>query len=1146
MSHKKTIQKILVANRGEIAIRIFRALSEMNIRTVGIYSHEDRYSLFRYKADEAYELDKSKGPVGAYLDIDRILELARQNGVDAIHPGYGFLSENVLFARRVKDAGLLWVGPSPDSMETLGDKISARKQAIKNGIPVIPGSEGALENFQELKKIAHNIGFPLMLKAAGGGGGRGMAVIRHENELEEEWERCRRESQKAFHSNVLFVERYVENPQHIEVQILGDTHGNIVHLFERDCSVQRRFQKVVEMAPCRFLDEKLKNNLYRDALTLARSVAYENAGTFEFLVETQGEHLGKYYFIEANPRLQVEHTVTEWITGIDLVRSQIRIAAGESLDELGLGKQENIQAHGFSIQCRINAEDPSNAFAPQTGRISTWRSAAGMGVRLDSGGGDANFEIGADYDSLLCKVSTWSLSFEGALTKMQRALGEFRIRGVRTNIPFLQNVMAHEVFQKKKINTSFIDTHHELFHFPPRLDRANKILYYLGHTTLHRTKAPQKYPEAHLPKICPQKTSLSFEGSKKRFEMQGKQNFLENTRQEKRLLLTDTSFRDAHQSLFATRLRSRDMLPIAPYFNTFDFWSLEVWGGATYDVAYRFLKECPWKRLECLREKMPHVLLQMLLRGSNVLGYKNQPDNLIRHFVREARKSGIDVFRIFDAFNYLPNLEVAFEAAAESGALVEGTICYTGNVADTTRQKYPLSYYVDLAGGLKEMGADLIAIKDMAGLLTPAAAKKLIPAIRDAVDCPVHLHMHDTASFGGATLLAAADAGVDIVDVAMGPVSSLTSQPNLGTLVANLENTSRDTGFNSQGLREIEYYWQSIREKYSEFESGLKSGSASVYWHEIPGGQYSNLLPQARALGLEDRWPEVLKAFHEANEVLGQPIKVTPTSKAVGDLALAMVSQKKSGDDLRNNLQDFNWPASVRDMFKGLMGQPPYPFDKNIQKAVLGDEAPYRDRAGKYLEDVNFEYLKTEVNELLGRQPTLKDLLTHVLFPDAFHDYVKHVHRFGDTSILDTDLFFHGLEIGKEVQVEIEHGKTLIIKLLVIGEADERGERPFHFELNGFPRTLMIRDLRIKDEIIQARQADPKRDNEIGAPMPGKLSALKVGLGDRVKPGQALFVIEAMKMETIVTAKIEGTVKEITFEEGQKINKNDLVILLKS
>lgn len=1134
------IKKLLVANRGEIAIRIFRACTEMGISTVSIYSKQDRLSLFRYKADEAYLVGKGKGAVEAYLDQEAIIKLALKYGVDAIHPGYGFLSENADFAEKVKAAGIVWVGPTHEVMRALGDKIQARALANKVGVPVVPGSDGALKDMDDAKKVVADIGFPLILKAAGGGGGRGMAVVRREEDFQMEWERCQQESLKAFGNPEIFVERFVDHPQHIEVQILGDSTGHAVHLFERDCSVQRRFQKVVETAPSRNLTDELREKLFAASIELSKDVGYSNAGTFEFLVETQDPHKGKFYFIEANTRLQVEHTVTEWITGVDLVQAQIDIASGKTLADLHLDKQENIKCHGFSIQCRINAEDPETEFSPQTGRISTWRSAAGMGVRLDSGGGDVNFEIGSDYDSLLCKLSTWALTFDAAAKKMSRALSEFRIRGVRTNIPFLKNVVVHPEFCSGFITTCFIDENSELFKFAPRLNRANKILNYIGHTTLHRETEPKQHYAAHLPVV----TKMKEKGTKQLYTELGKEAFFKKIREDKKLWVTDTALRDGHQSLFATRLRSKDMYPILPLLNEMPFWSLEVWGGATYDVAYRFLKECPWQRLERIRELAPDVLLQMLLRGSNVLGYKNQPDNLIRTFVKEAHAKGVDVFRIFDALNYVPNLKVSTDTVKEVGGIAELSLCYTGDVADPKRTNYPLSYYVDLAGELSDLGADIIAIKDMAGLLTPRAAEILIPAIREVISCPLHLHTHDTSSFGGATLLKASEMGVDVVDAAMGPMSGLTSQPNLGTLVANLVGDERATGLDSAQLREIEYYWRAVREHYSEFESGLKSGSASVYWHEIPGGQYSNLVPQAKAMGLEDRWPEVLQRFKEASELMGDPIKVTPTSKAVGDLAIAMMNKGVGPEEVKANPKDFDWPSSVKDYFKGMMGQHPNGFDKVMQKAVLGDEEIFTDRAGNHLADIDFEVMGQELNELLGRPAKTTEILSHVLFPGPFKDYVRHIQKYGDTSVMDTEMFFHGVELGEEVEVELEEGKTLIIKLVAIGEPNDRGERRFHFELNGFPRSISIKDLSLQGEGMGRKQADIDRKNEIGAPMPGKISKMYVAEGNDVEIDQPLFAIEAMKMETIVKSKVKGKVKSIVLNEGEVVEKEDLIVTL--
>ncbi|MGE4157507.1 MAG: pyruvate carboxylase [Planctomycetota bacterium] len=1132
-------QKLMVANRGEIAIRVFRACTEMGIRTVAVHSQEDRLSLFRYKADEAYLVGQGLTPVGAYLDIPGLVAVARRSGAQAVHPGYGFLSENAEFARAVAAAGLTFVGPSPKVLETLGDKVAARIEAERLGINVVPNNARALETEDELREVVKKVGFPLILKAAGGGGGRGMAVVRREEELRGHWERCRAESLKAFGKAQVFAERFVEKPKHIEVQILGDAKGNLVHLWERDCSVQRRFQKVVETAPCRGVKPEVLAEIREAALKLGKAVGYTNAGTVEFLVETGGAQ--RWYFIEANPRLQVEHTVTEWITGVDLVQAQIRIAEGATLADLGLGKQENIPCRGYSIQCRINAEDPSHDFAPQTGRITAWRSAAGMGVRLDSGGGDVNFEILPHYDSLLCKVSTWSERFEPAAAKMDRALSEFRIRGVRTNIPFLQNVVRNASFREGNISTAFLDETPALFQFPPRLDRASKILYFLGSTHLEKRGTVARRGVRVNPGLPP---ASEGEGSREMFKSLGRETFLRRIRDDNRLWLTDTTLRDAHQSLIATRLRTRDMLPTLPWLNALPFFSLEVWGGATFDVAYRFLKECPWDRLERIRSACPRPLLQMLLRGSNVLGYRNQPDNLIRAFIREAARGGVDVFRCFDALNDTENLKVALESVREEGGIAEATLCYTGDVADPARKNYPLSYYVDLAGRLQAMGADMIAIKDMAGLLTPRAAKILVTALRQAVPVPVHLHTHDTSSMGGATLLAASEAGVDVVDVAMGPFSGLTSQPNLGSLCANLRGTPRDTLVDAKALAPLESYLQGVREDYAEYESGLKSGSSLVYFHEIPGGQYSNLLPQAKALGLESRWLEVLTAYHDANLLMGDPVKVTPTSKAVGDMALFMMSQNLTPRDVAEGEGDLAWPASVKDFFMGMMGRPHLGYPEKLRKRVLGGEKPIEGRPGAMLPPADFELARKELNELLGRPALEREVMAHLLFPPVFRDFTKHQHRFGDTSILDTHLFFHGVALGKEVQVEIERGKTLIVKLLAIGEPDAKGERPFHFELNGFPRVLTIRDERIASKTPERRKAVKGREAESGSPVPGKVSKVLVEAGMKVAKGRGLFVVEAMKMETQVSAKVDGTVSEILLKAGDPVESGDLVVVL--
>ncbi len=1140
----REIKKVMAANRGEIAIRIFRACTELGLRTVAIYSHEDRFSLHRYKADEAYLVGRGKDPVEAYLDYNEILDLAEARGVDAIHPGYGFLSENPAFARACVERGLVWVGPSPEVIELVGDKTRARKLAVDLGIPVIPGTEEPVESLEDALNFAESVGYPVIIKAASGGGGRGMRVARDPEELRKFYDMARSEAEKAFGDSRVFLERYLEAPRHIEVQILGDHYGNVVHLFERDCSIQRRHQKLIEIAPARNLDQFLKEKLYDAALRIARAVNYTNAGTVEFLVED-----GNYYFIEVNPRIQVEHTVTEMITGRDIVQAQLRIARGESLSDIGIKGQESVKKSGYAIQCRVTTEDPENNFVPDTGRVTVYRTAVGFGIRLDGGNGFVGARITPHYDSLLVKVTGWALTFEDAVAKMDRALREFRIRGVKTNIPFLLNVIEHPRFLRGDCDTTFVDSTPELFRFPERRDRGNKILKYLADVTVNGYPGVEK---EKIPRITVREPEVPHvkggppAGTRQLLEEMGPEGLVEWIKGQRRLLLTDTTFRDAHQSLLATRVRTYDMVRVAPAVAHLlpELFSMEMWGGATFDVAMRFLKECPWERLERLRERVPNILFQMLLRGSNAVGYTNYPDNVVRAFIREAAASGIDVFRIFDCFNWIENMKVSIEEALKTGKLVEVALCYTSDLTDPGETQYTLDYYVGLARELAGLGVHIVGIKDMAGLCKPQAARLLVEAIKEETGLPVHFHTHDTAGTGVATYLAAAQAGVDIVDVAVSSMASITSQPPLEALVASLAGSERDTGVELERVFPVANYWERVREFYSPFESELKSPTGEVYHHEIPGGQYSNLKPRAVQLGLGDRWEELKEMYARVNRLLGNIIKVTPSSKVVADLAIFMLKNNLTEKDLLERGHELNFPQSVVEFFKGMIGQPPFGFNRELQEVVLKGEEPIDVRPGELLPPADFEEKRCELRELLGREPTMKDVLSSILYPGVYEEFVKHRKEFSDTSVMNTPLFFYGLELGQEDWVDIEEGKTLVIKLSAVGELLADGTRIIYFELNGQPREVRVRDKSVKVEDAGRVKADPADPHQVGSPMPGKVVRVRVKRGDAVKKGEQLLVVEAMKIETPVVAPVDARVKEVLAAVGDEVDAGDLLVIL--
>jgi pyruvate carboxylase len=1143
-------RRVLAANRGEIAVRIFRASTELGFRTVAIFSEEDRVHLHRYKADEAYLVGKGLEPVAAYLAEDEIVELAKRHDIDAIHPGYGLLSERASFARKCRDAGIAFVGPTPEVIEALGDKVAARKIAAAAGVPIVPGTKEPVHTVDEARAFTDEVGFPVIIKAAGGGGGRGMRVVRSASELPELLERARSEARKAFGDDSVFLEKLVEKPKHIEVQILGDNHGNIVHLFERDCSVQRRHQKVIEYAPAWSLPEALRARLADDALKIARYVRYTNAGTVEFLVGQDGAH----YFIEVNPRIQVEHTVTEAITSRDLVQAQIRIAQGYRLSdpEIGIASQADIQQRGVAIQVRVTAEDPRNGFLPDTGKIQVYRPAVGNGIRLDDGSGYVGARVSQYYDSLLVKITASGLEWNYVRRKTVRALREFRIRGVKTNLAFLENVLSHPTFAAGKAHTTFIDETPELLEYTARRDRATRILRYIGSTIVNghptvrgKPKPPLSVLSAEpapppVPRVAPPP------GTKQVLEQKGPAGIVRMLRDDRRVWLTDTTWRDAHQSLLATRLRSYDLARVA---NTTahicaKMFSLEMWGGATFDVAYRFLSEDPWVRLDELRRKVPNVLFQMLVRGANAVGYTNYPDDVVTSFIEEAAASGIDVFRIFDALNDVDSMQVAIEAAQKSGRIVETAICYTGDVSDPRRKKYDLKYYVDLAKEICRRGTHLLAIKDMAGLLKPRAATMLVKALKDAVDVPLHLHMHDTSGNAIASYMAAIEAGVDVVDGAVSSMAGMTSQPSLSSLAFSLQGSPRDPGIDPEGFERLSTYWEPVRRFYAPFESGLNAPAADVYEHEIPGGQYSNLRAQAEALGIGDGWEGVKRAYAEVNRLFGDIPKVTPSSKVVGDMAIWMVKQGLDARAVTDRAHELTFPESVIDYMRGLLGQPPGGFPEPLRSKILKGAAIMEGRPGATLPPFDWQAAKTEMESLAGMEVARRDVVSYALYPKVLREYMEHRALHGDTSVLPTPTFFYGLRVGEEAWIDIEPGKTLIIKLLSIGDIEPDGARVLTFEINGQSRQLRVADEAAKVSGPKRRRAAGDKRGEIGAPMPGRVIDLVTKVGEQVKAGQKLLVTEAMKLETVIKAPVDGLVREIVVGAGESVEGGDLLVVI--
>jgi pyruvate carboxylase len=1145
-SVKKRFKKILVANRGEIAIRILRAASELKLRTVAIYTHEDRYSQHRYKADEAYQIGMDNDPLKPYLDIEEILRVAKRNQVDAIHPGYGFLSENVTFARRCREEGIAFVGPAPEVMEQLGDKVAAKKLARSVEVPLIEDSRQDLTSEDIAKEEAAKIGFPIMIKAAAGGGGRGMRVVRNMNELVHEYHEARGEAKTAFGDDTVFLEKFIEKPKHIEVQILGDNYGNIVHLYERDCSVQRRFQKVVEIAPCLTLKQSTKDKLYEYALSLAKAVNYNNAGTVEFLVD-QEENI---YFIEVNPRVQVEHTVTEEVTGIDIVRSQILIAMGYALEHptIYIRSQEDVKVHGCALQCRVTTEDPSADFKPDYGSLIVYRSAVGMGIRLDAGSAYPGAKISPFFDSMLVKVTAWGRTLEGASDRMHRALREFRIRGVKTNIGFLLNLLNVEEFRSGKATVNFIKDHPELLAPPRWRDRATKMLNYLAEVIVN-DNPDVKYKDDskifHAP-IVPNFDDRAAvpKGTRDRLKEHGRDAFIQWLMNERAVQYTDTTFRDAHQSLLATRMRTYDMLKVAESFahhNAHQLFSMEVWGGATFDVALRFLKECPWQRLELLREAIPNTLFQMLLRGSNAVGYTAYPDNLIEKFIVQAADTGIDVFRIFDSLNWLEAMKTSIRTVVnETNAIAEACICYTGDISDNRRTKFNLQYYIDLARRLEDEGAHIIAIKDMAGLLKPFAAEILVSQLKEVLSIPVHLHTHDTSSIQSATYLKAIEAGVDVVDVAISSMSGLTSQPNFNSVASMMQGHEREQAINLDSLNAFSNYWESVRQYYYPFETELRAGTAEVYDHEIPGGQYSNLRPQARGLGLEEQFDIIKKNYKAANELFGEIIKVTPSSKVVGDMAMFMTSNGLTKEDVLKKGNNLSFPDSVKNLMRGDLGQIEGGFPPEIQAMILKGEAPYIDRPNAHLDPIDFDAEFKAFQKEFGDHLPMRDFLSYKLYPKVYSNYQETYAQYGEVRNLPSTSFFFGLKPNEEIIVSLDPGKNILIKFLNITEPDEQGVRLVFFQLNGQTRSIPVQDRSIKTEKAAHRKA--KGDKEIGAPLQGSLSKILVEEGQEIEENAPLFIIEAMKMESTITATTAGKVKFIHLKEKTLVEQDDLVV----
>ncbi len=1141
------IKKILVANRSEIAIRVFRAANELNLKTVAVFAKEDKLALHRFKADESYLIGEGLGPVEAYLQIDEYIRIAKLSGADAIHPGYGLLSESPEFVEACEKEGIVFIGPKAKTMRDLGNKVAARNMAIKANVPVVPASDPLPDDLDEVAKIAKQIGYPLMLKASWGGGGRGMRRIRNEEELRHEVPEGKREAKAAFGKDEMYLEKLIEQARHVEVQLLGDKYGNLVHLFERDCSVQRRNQKVVERAPAPYLSEEKRKELTDAALRLGKAANYQCAGTVEFLMDAKTD---EFYFIEVNPRIQVEHTVTEEVTGIDIVKAQIHIMDGEKIGskQSGIPKQEDIKLNGHALQCRVTTEDPKQNFIPDYGRITAYRGATGFGVRLDGGTAYSGAVITRYYDPLLEKVTCWAPDPIEAINRMDRALREFRIRGVATNLTFLENIIGHEKFRNNQYTTRFLDETPELFEIPERKDRATKLLTYLADVSINghpEVKNRAKPKEDSAKPIVPQfDEPKNLTGTRQILEQKGAKALADWVKSQKQVLFTDTTMRDAHQSLLATRMRTYDIAAIAKAYSHGlpNLFSLECWGGATFDVAMRFLNEDPWERLAKVRDGAPNILTQMLLRGSNGVGYTNYPDNVVKFFVAQAAKGGVDVFRVFDCLNWVENMRVAMDAVLESGKICEAVICYTGDMFDKNRPTYNLKYYVNLAKELEKAGAHILAIKDMAGLLKPVAAKKLISTLKQEISLPIHLHTHDTSGAAAATILAACEAGVDIVDAAMDAMSGTTSQPCFGSIAAALKDTDRDAGFDAENIRKISFYWEAVRNQYAAFESDVRFGASEVYLHEMPGGQFTNLKEQARSMGLESRWHEVAKTYHEVNMMFGDIVKVTPSSKVVGDMALFMVSSGLTRQDVEADNVDVAFPDSVVGFFKGDLGQPPNGFPKKLQQKVLKGQKPLTKRAGAELPDADIEKEREKIAKELGQKINDFQLASYLMYPKVFSDFMRAQTHYGPVSVLPTPAYFYGLKSSDELMVDLDKGVTLVIRMLGHSATNDKGQVRVFFELNGQPRSIWVPDRSKADEVIVRKKAQNDNEKQIGAPMPGVISTILVEKGQKVEEGDVLLSIEAMKMETNIHAPIDGVIKEILVNIGDQIDAKDLLI----
>ncbi|MDT3381537.1 pyruvate carboxylase [Labrys neptuniae] len=1151
---RPSFRRLLVANRSEIAIRVFRAATELGISTIAVYAEEDKLSLHRFKADEAYQIGRGKGPVEAYLSIDEVIRVAKEARADAIHPGYGLLSESPEFAEACAAAGIVFIGPSPKTLRTLGNKVDARNLAISVGVPVMPATDPLPDDPEAIKAAAQAVGYPVMLKASWGGGGRGMRPIESEDKLLDAVFTAKREAKAAFGKDEVYLEKLVRRARHVEVQILGDGNGTLVHLFERDCSIQRRNQKVIERAPAPYLDEETRQGLCEAALKIGRGTDYAGAGTVEFLMDAD---TGKFYFIEVNPRVQVEHTVTEVVTDLDIVKAQIRIAEGGRIGvigadgelETGIPAQADIFMRGHALQCRLTTENPENNFIPDYGRITAYRGAMGFGIRIDGGTAYSGAVVTRWYDPLLEKVTAWASTPQEAIARMTRALREYRIRGVATNLPFLEAVLAHEKFRSNQYTTRFIDETPELFQFAKRRDRATKLLTYIADVTVNghpeargRARPPAEARTPHAPEFKVRPVS----GTKQLLDTLGPEKFASWMKEEKRVLVTDTTMRDAHQSLLATRMRTYDIAGVASAYASGlpQLLSLECWGGATFDVAMRFLTEDPWERLALIRERAPNILTQMLLRGANGVGYTNYPDNVVRLFVKQAADAGMDLFRIFDCLNWVENMRVSIDAVLEAGKLAEGAICYTADLFDASRSKYNLAYYVRMARELEKAGCHILAIKDMAGLLKPAQARKLVSELKQEIGLPIHLHTHDTSGIAGATVLAAIEAGVDAVDAAMDAMSGTTSQACLGSIVEALRHSERDPGLDPEAIRQISFYWEAVRTQYTAFESDLKAGASEVYLHEMPGGQFTNLKEQARSLGLETRWHEVAKAYRAANDLFGDIVKVTPSSKVVGDMALMMVAQGLTPEDVADPAREVAFPASVVEMMRGDLGQPEGGWPAALQKKILKEGAPITVRPGSLLPPADIPALKAEAEKKIGRAVEGNEISSYLMYPKVFTDYAVTARKYGPVSVLPTATYFYGMVPGDELTIEIERGKALVIRLQTMGETDEEGQVRVFFELNGQPRIIRVPNRLAAGSVKARRKAEDGNEAHIAAPMPGAISTVAVKPGQAVKAGDVLLTIEAMKMETALHAPQDGKIAEILVSPGAQIDAKDLLMVM--